>query len=162
MDVRKFYSRAQPLDSQTRIPPEDSDDSCLSDNDSNIDEDYIPSVLSEDSDGSSPDTITSSSDDDLGVDDIPIIPSTSNNLPATTSSTGARRPTLNKENQRPLWTEKTAPKNTPVWQSCLPNADEIERPIQYFRPIASYYDKDMIRPIAPDYEEDMIRPIAPY
>ncbi|XP_028676169.1 piggyBac transposable element-derived protein 3-like [Erpetoichthys calabaricus] len=146
MNTSTFYGkRAGGL--QIRVPPVESDDSCLSDSEDS-DEDYIPTPLSQgdvsedESSGNESTDNESSSDEDSD---------SNNDAPASTSATGARRrpvATARRAQQKAVWKtvqQQNSAKDIPIWQAALPNADEIRLPIQYFR---DFFDADLLDSIA--------------
>uniref|UniRef100_A0A667X1E5 PiggyBac transposable element-derived protein domain-containing protein n=1 Tax=Myripristis murdjan TaxID=586833 RepID=A0A667X1E5_9TELE len=108
------------------VPPVQSDDSCLSDSDYS-DEDYRPTPGDE-----------SSTDEDSD---------SNNDAPASTSATGAKRPsavTARRRQQKVVWDtvpQQNSAKDIPVWQGALPNADDTREPIQYFR---DFFDAELL------------------
>ncbi|XP_070691520.1 piggyBac transposable element-derived protein 3-like [Pempheris klunzingeri] len=125
MDASTFYrKRAGGL--QTRVPPVESDDSCLSDSD-NSDEDFRLTADDE-----------SSSDED---------PHSSHDAPASMSATGPSRQsaaTARRRRPKVVWEtvqQCKSAKDTPIWQGALLGVDEAREPIQYFR---DFFDADLL------------------
>ncbi|XP_015242424.1 PREDICTED: piggyBac transposable element-derived protein 2-like [Cyprinodon variegatus] len=110
------------------VPPIDSDDSCLSDRDSDDDSRATPSD-------------DSSTDEDSDLNDD------------TAASTGA--PTTRRQSAAASrrWEEvawdgaqkQNFTKQFPVWQGTLPDADETREPVQYFR---DFFDAGLLETIA--------------
>uniref|UniRef100_A0A3Q1EXC1 PiggyBac transposable element-derived protein 2-like n=1 Tax=Acanthochromis polyacanthus TaxID=80966 RepID=A0A3Q1EXC1_9TELE len=110
---------------QTRVPPEESEDSCLSDS-GDSDDDC--------NEGSSSEITDNSSDED-----------------STTSASAARRKsaaaTTNRRKQKVAWKtvkQENSAKDVPVWQGALPDFDAISLPIDYFR---DFFDADLLHTI---------------
>lgn len=130
-----FYAKLK-TGLQTRVPPMESDDSCLSDS-GDSDDDYIPNPGVESSSESSNDTDNwSSADDDTDGNELP-----------STSATAAREKsaaTSKTKRQNVVWKtvrQENSAKEVPEWQNALPDADAIRLPIQYFR---DFFDADLL------------------
>ncbi|KAM4724785.1 uncharacterized protein FYW61_013082 [Anableps anableps] len=119
-------SETQDSGLRTRVPPVESDDSCLSDSDDS-DEDNRPKPGDE-----------SSSDED----------SDSNSDPPASTSAFTRSASTETRSWRKLPWETVQPQNSakdiPTWRGSLPGADETREPIQYFR---DFFDTDLLNTI---------------
>ncbi|XP_039610994.1 piggyBac transposable element-derived protein 3-like [Polypterus senegalus] len=146
MNTSTFY-RKQAGGLQIRVPPFESDDSCLSDCEES-DEDYIPTPLSQgdvsEDESSSNDSTDNESSSDKDSD-------SNHDTPASTSVTGARRhpaATARRTQQKVVWKtvqQQNSAKDIPIWQAAFPDADEIRLPIQYFQ---DFFDADLLDSIA--------------
>ncbi|XP_047239310.1 piggyBac transposable element-derived protein 2-like [Girardinichthys multiradiatus] len=122
-------SETQDIGLRTRVPPVESDDSCLSDSDDS-DEDHRAKPGDE-----------SSSDEESN---------SSNDPPASTSATiaSAQSASAKRRRWRKLAWEKVQPQNSakdlPIWRGSLPSAEETREPIQYFR---DFFDVDLLNTI---------------
>ncbi|KAM4550617.1 piggyBac transposable element-derived protein 2-like isoform 1-T1 [Fundulus diaphanus] len=118
------WSETQDNGLQTRVPPVESDDSCLSDSDSS-DEDNRPKPGDD-----------TSSDEDSDANNEP---------PPRTSATGAS--TKLRMWQKLVWEkvqQQNSAKDVPIWRGSLPSAAETREPIQYFR---DFFDADLMNTI---------------
>ncbi|XP_043994869.1 chimeric ERCC6-PGBD3 protein-like isoform X2 [Gambusia affinis] len=126
---KRQSSETQDLRLRTRVPPVQSDDSCLSDSD-NSDEDNRPKPGDE-----------SSSDED----------SDSSNLPAASTSAAPPASAETRRRRRLSWEtvqSEDSAKDVPTWHGSLPTSDgfsdETREPIQYFR---YFFDADLLNNI---------------
>lgn len=116
----------------TRVPPEESDDSWLS-NSGGSDEDYVPKPGDEES---SSESNRSSSDEEVQDQDA----STSAQAARKTSAASTQR-----KKGKVVWKtvkqSQSSAKNVPVWQGALPDSDSIRLPIYYFR---QFFDTELL------------------
>uniref|UniRef100_A0A3P8SS87 PiggyBac transposable element-derived protein domain-containing protein n=1 Tax=Amphiprion percula TaxID=161767 RepID=A0A3P8SS87_AMPPE len=119
---------------QTRVPPEESEDSCLSD--SGDSEDDCPPKPGNES--SSSESTDNSSDEDSGNHDA---------LPGTCAAAARGKTaaaTTSRKKQKVAWKtvkQENSAKDIPVWQGALPDFDAISLPIDYFR---DFFDADLL------------------
>ncbi|KAM3626100.1 uncharacterized protein V6R79_022451 [Siganus canaliculatus] len=136
--MESSISRERGVRLQTRVPPVESDDSCLSDSEDS-DEDFRPSL----GDVSGEESV---SDKDLYSDEDS---DSDYDAHDSTRATGARKKSgaaARKSNswRKVVWErmpQQNSARDIPIWQGALPKAEEIREPIQYFR---EFFDPDLL------------------
>uniref|UniRef100_A0A0F8BL80 PiggyBac transposable element-derived protein 3 n=1 Tax=Larimichthys crocea TaxID=215358 RepID=A0A0F8BL80_LARCR len=125
MKASVFYGKRVSVQPHVRPPPEDSEDSCLSDS-AGSDEEYVPKP----GDGeSSSESDRSSSDEEV----------------SSTSAQAPRKKQKRRNKEKMTWKTRkqtqSSEKNVPAWQGALPDSDSIRLPIDYIR---QFFDTELL------------------
>uniref|UniRef100_A0A0F8ASA6 PiggyBac transposable element-derived protein 2 n=1 Tax=Larimichthys crocea TaxID=215358 RepID=A0A0F8ASA6_LARCR len=147
MKASVFYGKRVSVQPHVRPPPEDSEDSCLSDS-AGSDEEYVPKPgdgeSSNESDRSSSDEKCAPKPGD-GESSSESDRSSSDEEVSSTSAQAPRKKQKRRNKEKMTWKTgkqtQSSEKNVPAWQGALPDSDSIRLPIDYIR---QFFDTELL------------------